>query len=83
MLGLRSFPPSLAPVRVGLTPAPQALYLYEYIITLSDEIRYIWRHKYSFATLLFAFNRYAVWIETALQLYIVFGDLTTADVSSP
>ena len=56
--------------------------MYEYIITLFDEIRYVWRHKYSFATCLFAFNRYVVWIETALQLYVNFGDLTTIDVSS-
>jgi hypothetical protein len=56
--------------------------VYEYIITLLDEIRYVWRHKYSFATVLFAFNRYLVWIEIALQLYITFGDLTTVDVSN-
>ena len=55
--------------------------MYEYIITLFDEIRYVWRHKYSFATVLFAFNRYLVWIECALQLYVNFGDLTTEDVS--
>ena len=55
--------------------------MYEYAITLLAEIRYVWRHKYSFATFLFAFNRYVVWIETALQLYITFGDLMTVDVS--
>ena len=55
--------------------------MYEYIITLFDEIRYVWKHKYSFATFLFAFNRYAVWIEIALQLNITFGDLATVDVS--
>lgn len=61
--------------------SPQALYVYEYAITLFDEIRYVWKHKYSFATFLFTVNRYAVWIETALQLYITFGDLATVDVS--
>jgi len=55
--------------------------VYEYAITLYDEIRYVWKHKYSFATFLFAFNRYAVWLETALQLYTTFGDLTTINVS--
>jgi hypothetical protein len=55
--------------------------VYEYIITVHDEIRYVWKHKRSFATFLFAFNRYAVWVETALQLYIAFGDLASVDVS--
>lgn len=59
----------------------QALYLYEYIITLFDEIRYVWRHKYSFATVLFTINRYIIWVETALQLFMAFGDLRTVDVS--
>ena len=56
--------------------------MYEYAIALCDEIRHVRRHKYSFATFLLAFNRYVVWKETALQLYITLGDLTTVDVSS-
>ena len=83
MLSMRPVPFSF--VCVALTPppfhSPQALYVYEYAITLFDEIRYVWKHKYSFATFLFTVNRYAVWIETALQLYITFGDLATVDVS--
>ncbi|KAF9779783.1 hypothetical protein BJ322DRAFT_339784 [Thelephora terrestris] len=58
-----------------------ALCAYEYIITLYDEIRYVWKHKYTFATFLFAFNRYAVWVETCFLLYLAFGDLTTNDVN--
>jgi len=56
--------------------------VYEYVITLYDEVRYVWKHKYSFATFLFGFNRYVVWIEIALQLNIAFGDLQTVDVSN-
>lgn len=86
MLGVRpASPPPFGPSHCPDTPpfhSPfQALYVYEYAITLLAEIRYVWRHTYSFATFLFAFNRYVVWIETALQLYITFGDLMTVDVS--
>lgn len=56
-----------------------ALCTYEYMITLFYEIRYVWRHKYTFATALFAFNRYAVWVETGILVYLAFGDLETAE----
>jgi len=56
-----------------------ALFVYEYLITLFDEIRYVWKHKYSIATILFAVNRYIVWIEITLQLYISFGNMTSDD----
>jgi hypothetical protein len=84
MLGMRPISPfgaSRYPDTSPFRPPFQALFVYEYAITLFDEIRYVWKHKYSFATFLFAFNRYVVWIEIGLQLYVSFGDLMTADVS--
>ena len=72
---------SLLALKAPLTHTYQALFVYEYLITLFDEIRYVWKHKYSIATILFAINRYIVWIEITLQLYMNFGDLTNNDVS--
>lgn len=63
------------------TFSTQALCAYEYIITIFDEIRYVWRHKYTFPTALFAFNRYAVWVESGFYFHLALGDLTTIDVS--
>jgi hypothetical protein len=36
-----------------------ALYFYEYLITLDQEINHIWAKRWSFSTLIFAINRYA------------------------
>lgn len=58
-----------------------ALCAHEYTITIFNEIRYVWRHKYTFATVLFAFNRYAVWVESGFFFHLAFGNLTTIDVS--
>jgi hypothetical protein len=35
-----------------------ALFAYEYIVTLDQEINHIWAKKWSFSTLIFAVNRY-------------------------
>ena len=35
-----------------------ALYSYEYVITLDQEIKYIWTKKWGLPTLIFALNRY-------------------------
>lgn len=53
---VRAFHPHLWPT--SLTPI-SALYLYDFLLTFGDEVRYVWRRRFSGATLLFAVNRYA------------------------
>jgi hypothetical protein len=55
-----------------------ALYSYEYIVTLDQEINHIWRKKWSLSTLIFAVNRYGALI---LELYLVLGPTTDYTVS--
>lgn len=35
-----------------------ALLLFDYLLTLSGEIKFVWGRKFSFVTVLFALNRY-------------------------
>jgi hypothetical protein len=55
-----------------------ALYSYDYIMTLDQEINHIWTKKWSLSTLIFALNRYTTLI---LQLYPVLAPVTSYTVS--
>jgi hypothetical protein len=55
-----------------------ALYSYEYITTLDQEINHIWAKKWSLSTMIFAVNRYVALI---LQSYLVLGPVTDNTVS--
>jgi hypothetical protein len=55
-----------------------ALYSYEYITTLDQEINHIWTKKWSLSTLIFAVNRYGTLI---LELNLVLVPITNYTVS--
>lgn len=40
--------------------SPIVLVFYDYMLTLSDEIRYVWKSKLSVATVIFYTNRYLI-----------------------
>lgn len=44
------------------------MYLYEYLLTLAREVKYIWRRKASAATALFVINRYVVFANRLIRL---------------
>ncbi|EMD31966.1 hypothetical protein CERSUDRAFT_69044 [Gelatoporia subvermispora B] len=52
-------------------------------MTLSDEVEYIWRRRFSSVTLLFFLNRLALLLWTSLKVYINFGLGTTSTVAFP
>lgn len=43
-----------------LIPFISALYIYDYLLTLSLEMEYIWRHDFSLGSYFFLVNRYAM-----------------------
>ncbi|EMD39325.1 hypothetical protein CERSUDRAFT_104532 [Gelatoporia subvermispora B] len=53
------------------------LIFYDHVTTLSDEVKYIWRRKFSSVTLLFLMNRFSLLLWTLLAVYINFGFGTT------
>jgi hypothetical protein len=55
-----------------------ALYSYEYITTLDQEINHIWTKKWRLSTLIFAVNRYVALI---VQLYPILVPITDDTVS--
>ena len=53
-----------------------ALYSYDYIVTLDQEINYVWTKKWSPSTLIFLANRYlafalALWVLVEIPNYAV------------
>ncbi|EMD34559.1 hypothetical protein CERSUDRAFT_75524 [Gelatoporia subvermispora B] len=62
-----------------LKPATKrGLVFYDILTTLSDEVDYIWRRKFSSVTLLFLLNRHALLVLALLQVYSDFGFATTS-----
>ncbi|EPS94795.1 hypothetical protein FOMPIDRAFT_58748, partial [Fomitopsis schrenkii] len=45
-----------------------ALYVYDYLLTLDREIKYFWKSKQSFGTILFYFYRYPALANTVLEV---------------
>ena len=52
-----------------------ALYVYEYVVTLDQEISHVWTRKWTISTWIFVVNRYTALI-TALE--VVFPESTYA-----
>ncbi|KAH8832372.1 hypothetical protein DL96DRAFT_650783 [Flagelloscypha sp. PMI_526] len=53
------------------------LVLYEHLITFDKEVHYFWNQRqFNLSVFLFFANRYFVWIVVALQLALVFGNLS-------
>ncbi|KIJ34728.1 hypothetical protein M422DRAFT_263085 [Sphaerobolus stellatus SS14] len=53
-----------------------ALFLYDYVLTISDEIEYIWDKEWSFGKLLFISNRYISFALAIFDIIIINrGDL--------
>lgn len=50
-----------------------ALFLYEYLITLSDEVELVWSSKWGPATLLYYASRYTIIGEICAQMTFLFG----------
>ena len=54
---------------------------YDYVLTFSSEVQFIWRRKWSAATVLFVMNRYAILLYQTLNLQVqftTFGQMTEA-----
>ena len=45
---------------------------YDYVLTFSSEVQFIWRRKWSAATVLFVMNRYAILLYQTLNLQVQF-----------
>ena len=43
-----------------------ALLFYDYLLTFEQEVRYVWRHKFSGATVVFFVNRYCMLAYTVI-----------------
>jgi hypothetical protein len=81
-LQVRQFPTyvlvMLRQIHVHTVFRTTALYSYEYIVTLDQEINHIWTKRWSLSTLIFAVNRYVALI---LELYPALAQLTGRTVS--
>lgn len=44
------------------------LFLWDYLVTLEDEIEYVWGRRVTVATVLFMFNRYVNLLITMLEI---------------
>lgn len=55
----------------SFTLAASALCCYEYVITLDEEMRCIWRRRISAASVLFVLNRYAILAASFASLFQV------------
>ncbi|KAH8083298.1 hypothetical protein BXZ70DRAFT_958347 [Cristinia sonorae] len=53
--------------------AAKALFIWDYIITLDNEVRYVWGRKPTIATILFLLNRYVVLACMLFQLIVLGG----------
>ncbi|KAI0341509.1 hypothetical protein BDW22DRAFT_1359098 [Trametopsis cervina] len=60
----------------------RALFLWDYVITLQDEVQYVWGRKFSAATLLFLLNRYVNLVITIMEL-MVQAPFQTAESCGP
>ena len=56
-----------------------ALTWYDYVLTIADEIEWIWRQRPSPFVLLFYFNRYAVIFATFVLVIVKFPELGLSD----
>lgn len=54
---------------IVLTYSSAALFIWDYIITLDKEVRYVWGRKPTFATILFMVNRYVNLSAVVFQLF--------------
>ncbi|KDR81219.1 hypothetical protein GALMADRAFT_241762 [Galerina marginata CBS 339.88] len=53
--------------------ASNAMFLYDHLITVNDEVELIWKAKWSFVTILFLMNRYYVLAAVFFNLYVFFS----------
>jgi hypothetical protein len=60
-----------------------ALYSYEYIITLEQEINHIWAKKWSLTTLIFVVNRYMAFLVAILNAPWTVNDTVSIILSIP
>lgn len=51
------------------------LFVYDYFLTLGDEVKFVWPSNLSLAQVLFYSSRYSMWPETCLELLFYFGCL--------
>ena len=54
---------------------------YDYVLTFSSEVQFIWRRKWSAATVLFVMNRYAILLYQTLNIqlqYTTFDQMNEA-----
>lgn len=59
-----------------------ALYCYEYVLTLRQEISYIWANKWTIATWIFVANRYTALV-SAMQVFFPIADSVVRSASEP
>ncbi len=50
------------------------LTIYDHILTVSQEVEYVWRRKFTAATVLFLANRYLALVNICLMLQITWND---------
>lgn len=49
---------SIEPTRAGVNIVPTVMLAYDYILTFSDEVVYVWRRPFRYASVLYIFTRY-------------------------
>ncbi|KAF7433532.1 hypothetical protein PC9H_005488 [Pleurotus ostreatus] len=49
--------------------AGTGLFIYDYVLTLGDEARYVWTAPWSLGKILFLLTRYPTFVDVALALY--------------
>ncbi|KLO15277.1 hypothetical protein SCHPADRAFT_938874 [Schizopora paradoxa] len=62
----------------NITVAPAFLWVYEYLITLNDEIRFTWSRPISLGRSLFFMNRYFPFVTTSVIFHIAFSETGTS-----
>ncbi|KAF4602531.1 hypothetical protein EYR40_005742 [Pleurotus pulmonarius] len=65
-----------------LPVAGAGLFIYDYVLTLSDEARYVWTAPWSLGKILFLLTRYPTFIDVALAMYRNLGYSLTSGTCS-
>ena len=63
-----------------LTPVHIAVLCFDHLITLGEEVDFIWRRKFTAATVLFVLNRYSTLIKTILGYLLLWTTSPTVSV---
>lgn len=58
----------------------RALFFYDYLITIGQEIEVVWRRKLTGATLLYVLNRYLIFIFFPFYLVVMFDESLPCEV---